>query len=70
MRLERVKAAIVLAACALAAPAAAHVAPSPDVNNRYLKATLLPDRLRLQLTAPLTWAAPWRPRARAGSACR
>ena len=50
MRLERVKAAIVLAACALAAPAAAHVAPSPDVNNRYLKATLLPDRLRVTYT--------------------
>jgi len=50
MHLNRVKAALVVAACAAAAPAAAHVAPSPDVNNRYLKATLLPDRLRVTYT--------------------
>ena len=34
----------------VAAPAAAHVAPSPSVNNRYLKATLLPGEVRLAYT--------------------
>jgi hypothetical protein len=33
-----------------AAPAAAHVAPSPNANNRYLKATLLPGEVRLAYT--------------------
>lgn len=30
--------------------AVAHTAPSPDVNNRYLKATLLPDEVRVSFT--------------------
>jgi hypothetical protein len=34
----------------LAATAAAHVAPSPNVNNRYLKVTLLPGEVRLGFT--------------------
>jgi hypothetical protein len=32
-------------------PAVAHVAPDQDTNNRYLKATLLDDRVRLAFTA-------------------
>jgi hypothetical protein len=34
----------------LASPALAHVAPSGDSNNRYLKATLLPDEVRVTFT--------------------
>jgi hypothetical protein len=33
-----------------AAPALAHVAPSADSNNRYLKATLLPTEVRVSFT--------------------
>jgi hypothetical protein len=39
-----------LALVCAATPAAAHVAPSPNVNNRYLKATLLPGEVRLAFT--------------------
>jgi hypothetical protein len=41
-----------LALCLLVAPAAAaaHVAPSPDANNRYLRATLLPGEVRTGFT--------------------
>src|SRR5215470_618220 len=34
----------------IAAPALAHVAPSGDSNNRYLKATLLPTEVRVTFT--------------------
>ena len=34
----------------LSAPALAHVAPSAESNNRYLKATLLPTEVRLTFT--------------------
>src|SRR5262249_10615915 len=34
----------------LASPALAHVAPSGDANNRYLKATLLPTEVRVTFT--------------------
>ncbi|MEZ4366996.1 MAG: hypothetical protein R2939_12000 [Kofleriaceae bacterium] len=39
-----------LAVIALATPAQAHVAPSLDGNNRYLKATPLADQVRLAYT--------------------
>src|SRR5689334_17308917 len=32
------------------APVHAHVAPSQNENNRYLKVTLLPDRVRVSFT--------------------
>jgi hypothetical protein len=40
----------ILAALLLAAPAAAHFAPSPDVNNRAIKITVLPDGVRVAYT--------------------
>ncbi|HEX2688551.1 MAG TPA: hypothetical protein VHN14_18110 [Kofleriaceae bacterium] len=42
--------AITVAAALAAAPAAAHVAPSTDNNNRYVKLTPLGDRVRLAYT--------------------
>jgi hypothetical protein len=51
MRRSSVRAISVAAALAVwAAPAAAHVAPSTDGNNRYLKLTPLGDRVRLAYT--------------------
>jgi hypothetical protein len=51
MAVGRVKALALAAVVSLAAaPARAHVAPSPEANNRYLKATLLPDGVRLSYT--------------------
>lgn len=41
---------IALVLAALPAPAAAHVAASPDANNRYLKLTPMADRVRLSYT--------------------
>lgn len=40
----------VLAVAAAAPPAAAHVAPSEDANNRYVKLTPMADRVRLAYT--------------------
>lgn len=40
----------VLAVAAAATPAAAHVAPSEDTNNRYVKLTPMADRVRLAYT--------------------
>jgi hypothetical protein len=50
--MSRQRIALVTVAIALLAPGAAraHVAPSPTENNRYVKATLLPDRVRLSYT--------------------
>lgn len=39
-----------MAALSWAIPAAAHVAPSVDDNNRYLKLSVAPDRVRLAYT--------------------
>jgi len=49
MRLSLVP-AVTLAAALAAGPAGAHVAPSVDDNNRYLKLTPLGDRVRLAYT--------------------
>lgn len=49
MRLSLVP-AVTLVAVLAAAPAGAHVAPSVDDNNRYLKLTPLGDRVRLAYT--------------------
>jgi hypothetical protein len=48
--MRRVVLAITMIALALDDPAAAHVAPSKDDNNRYLKLTPLGDRVRLAYT--------------------
>jgi hypothetical protein len=45
-----VAAAVIAAGLGVAGGARAHVAPSTDVNNRYVKLTLLGDRVRLAYT--------------------
>jgi hypothetical protein len=44
------QATLLVAVLCVARAAAAHQAPSPDVNNRYVKLTLLPDRARVSFT--------------------
>lgn len=50
MRRGRTRPMVVLAITLAAIPAAAHVAPSVDDNNRYLKLTPAADRVRLAYT--------------------